>query len=352
MDKKELGFVLESKQINKYFVISAIAEAKCHFKNLNTRRFWEFALEKMRSSQKMIATQNFYVKDEDFLNNHPMIKSRQKGTEKVMAEIVDDIESNNFYKAFTSSVFIKRPRIAIVSIIVRDPKEGRTVIRLNQDFINFTNSWLGKNKKPVYVPIEKVPLLKCKTNEIYDFFMLLKKWGQNRPQTKKSKEERKINKNISKKFEKYGVFESPSETIRNHLHMPNENQLSSTALTRNLKSKCKQINIYDDIQVTVETIKINNKTAGYHFEIMPVKEVKEVKVANHQSDNGVIGLLMWFGITGKASSNILGQYSLDEIKAAIEPFKNKNIDNIKFSRFAYLTGILKKQTNRKYVHNK
>ncbi|WP_138120292.1 hypothetical protein [Bathymodiolus heckerae thiotrophic gill symbiont] len=73
-EQLELGLILESKQINKYFVSSAIAEAKCHFKNLNTRRFWQFALEKIRSSKKMTATQNFYVKDEDFLNNHSIIR--------------------------------------------------------------------------------------------------------------------------------------------------------------------------------------------------------------------------------------------------------------------------------------
>ncbi|MBW5291185.1 MAG: hypothetical protein Rsou_0322 [Candidatus Ruthia sp. Asou_11_S2] len=191
MDKTELGFVLESKQINKYFVTSATAEAKCHFKNLNTRRFWEFALEKIRSSKKIIATQNFYVKDEDFLNNHPMIKSVKKGTEEIMTEIVDDIEANNFYKAFARSVFEKRPRIAIISIIVRDSKKGQTVIRLNQDFINFVNTKLNRFKEPVYVPIAKTPLLKCKTNEIYDFFMLLKKWERAFPKKQKDWNEEK-----------------------------------------------------------------------------------------------------------------------------------------------------------------
>jgi hypothetical protein len=86
--------VLENKQLNKYFVSSAIAEAKCHFENLNSRRFWEFALEKIRSVEKLTSTQNFYIKDEDFLNNHPMIKSKKIGTEKVMTKIVADIKKN------------------------------------------------------------------------------------------------------------------------------------------------------------------------------------------------------------------------------------------------------------------
>lgn len=143
-----------------------------------------------------------------------------------------------------------------------------------------------------------------------------------------------------------------SEAIRNHLHIPDESQLSSTALTQDLKRKIKQINEYGDIQIVIQVVKINNKTAGYHFEITPVKAVKAVKAVNHQSENGVIGLLIWLGIKGKASSNILRQYSQDEIKTAIEPLKSKNPDEITSSKFAFLTGILSRQTGRKYVHNK
>jgi hypothetical protein len=132
------NLVLQNKQTNKYFMCSAIAEAKCHFENLNTRRFWEFALEKIRSIEKfenLKDTQNFYIKDADFLNNHPMIKSKKIGTEELMTKIVTDIKNNNFYQAFQRdpNSLADMPNIAIVSIIMRQKSKGRTFIRFNKN---------------------------------------------------------------------------------------------------------------------------------------------------------------------------------------------------------------------------
>jgi hypothetical protein len=314
--------VLKNKQLNKYFVSSAIAEAKCHFENLNSRRFWEFALEKIRSVEKLTSTQKFYIKDEDFLNNHPMIKSKKNGTEKIMTKIVTTIKKNNFYQAFQSNPLIDTPNIAIVSVITRQKSKGQTFVRLNQDFINFVL------RTKSYTSIDKNKLLQCKTNKVYDLFKLLKKWEKAFPKKQKYWNEK----------DKRGVFKITTQAIRNHLHVSNENLQTNIALTRNLKSKCKQINEYNDIQVIIQIIKINNKTVGYRFEIKPNKP-----------QTTIIQRMMRFKIKGKAVVGLRAQYSDDEIEAGLFILEGYDPNQITSSNFSFLIGVIQNQTGRKYA---
>ncbi|SFV87509.1 hypothetical protein MNB_SUP05-SYMBIONT-5-126 [hydrothermal vent metagenome] len=67
-----MSSILKNNQINQYRINNALVVARCHFENLNSRIFWDFALEKIGTLKEMSSTQNFYINDDDFLNNHPM----------------------------------------------------------------------------------------------------------------------------------------------------------------------------------------------------------------------------------------------------------------------------------------
>lgn len=340
------NLVLQNKQTNKYFMCSAIAEAKCHFENLNTRRFWEFALEKIRSIEKfenLKDTQNFYIKDADFLNNHPMIKSKKIGTEELMTKIVTDIKNNNFYQAFQRdpNSLADMPNIAIVSIIMRQKSKGRTFIRFNNDFISFVS------KIKSYTTVNKKSLLECKSNEIYDLFKLLKKWEKAFP-----KEQEHWNKE-----DKRGIFEITIKAIRHHFNIQNGSLTSNIALTRSLKRKCQQINEYKDIQVGLKIIKINNKTVGYRFEIESMQQITTTSKPMQQAittlkpmqQATITQRMMKFKIKGKAVMVLRDQYSQNEIEAGLFVLEKYDPKQITSSNLSFLIGIIQNQTGKKYI---
>lgn len=326
------NLTLKNNQINKYRINNAIVIARCHFKNLNTRRFWDFALERIGTLEKMHSTQNFYINDDDFFNNHSMIKSKKISKEKIMQNIINDIKDNNFYQAFQMNPIQGTPNISIASVITREKIYQRTFIRFNKDFVDFANQKKVKTKDNAeissYTELSKDKLLKCKNNEIYDFYKLLK-----RTQHK-------------------GVLEVTIKTIRYHFVIPKDKLKSTYSLTQNLKRKCRQINEYKDIKVFFETIKINNKTVGYRFKIKPNKPQSNKPQKKPQSNKPqatIIQRMMRFKIKGKAVVRLKSQYSDNEIEAGLFVLEGYDPNQITSSNFSFLIGVIQNQTGRKYA---